>query len=236
MVRVNYVIQQVKNKLNKLDSSDYDNIPHNKILLIYNESRLGWLRRNLTGTNMQKAGDEGSKRRLSDFNVILKLPVPLQIVKKDGYYLTSKLPDDYFEYKRLVLKASSSCCRGELPMTAYLTGESDVDMYLRSSDKCPSFEWGETFCTLIDNRLKIYTDNKFDIASAELIHYRFPHTVKKKGVYDLESGLIPTADVNCEFKKDLVDLFILETVKVISGNIESFNTNQISEAQVETNN
>jgi hypothetical protein len=236
MVSVEYIIQQVKEKLNKADSGDYDNMQETKILTAYNEGRLDWLRRNLTGMNLRKEGDEASKRRMTDYSVITTLPEELQIAKKDGYYLTQKLSDQYFEFRRLILTAKNACCENTREMVCYLVGESNVSIYHRSKDQKPSYQWGETYCTMNDHRLVIYTNDEFEIEKAELVYYRYPKTVTKQGVYDLESGAFATQTVGCEFKKDLVKLFILEAVKIISGNIESFNTNQISSSQVEENN
>lgn len=235
-VRVNYILHQTRNKLGKGDSGDYDNIPDNKIITSYNEARLDWLRRNLVGSNLQKAGDEATKRRLDDFNQILTLPVPLTFAKKDGYYITQKLPENYFEFKRVDLYAKSNCCEGSLKMICYLVGESNVDTYLRTSDMSPSFEWGETFCVLEDGRLKVYTNDEFEIESLSLIYYRFPKPVEKQGVMNMETGNFSTQTVDCEFKKDLVSLFIKETCSILAGNIESFNAAQNNANQTETNN
>lgn len=237
-VRVNYILQQVRYKVNKVDSKDSDNIPDVKILTAYNEARLNWLRRNLVGQNLQKIGDDGSKRRMDDFNAILSKPMPIKIFEKDGYYITEKLFDDYFAFKRLNLKASSSCCKDPMPMIAYLCGEGDVPIFLKSSYKSPNYEWGHTICTLVDGRLYIYTDNKFKIdhEDIQLMYFKFPPTVKKEGVLDLESGDISTTTVNCVFKKDLVNLFIAETAALLSGEVEQFNQNQINQNQVEQNN
>lgn len=235
-VRVNYILHQVRSKLNKLDSGDFDNIPDTKIITAYNEGRLDWLRRNLVGSNLQKAGDEGTKRRMDDFKPILTLPMPLTFAKKEGYYISQKLPENYFQFKKVDLHAISSCCEGKLKMICYLVGESNTDTYLRSSDQSPSFEWGETFCVLEDDRLKIYTNDEFEIEDLKLIYYRFPKSVEKQGVLNLETGNISTQTVDCEFRKDLVSLFIKETCSLLGGNIESFNAAQNNTNQVETNN
>jgi hypothetical protein len=235
-MKIDYIIKRIQEKLNKLDSKDYDNIQKNIIITAYNESRLDWLRRNLIGTNSQKHGDEGSKRRMEDFTQILKLPQDIVLSKKDGYYISQKLPDDYFAFKRLEFDAKSNCCDGTLKMICYLVGESNVDIYLRDSDLQPNFEWGETFATMVDNRLKVYTNNSFTIENPKLTYYRFPIIVEKNGVYSLEKEIISTTDVGCEFKKDLVTLFIDETVSSIAGDIESVSQYQIKQNKVETNN
>ena len=241
-LKPNYIIQQAKYKLNKLDSKDFDNIPDTVILTAYNEGRIKWLRRNLSGTNNSKSGDESTKIRLDDFNQILGSPVHLNLAEKDGYYISQKLTsltNEYFQFKRLDnLKGRNNCCKNEMSMVAYLVGESDIPMYLQTSDKCPSFEWGQVLCTLADNRLKIYTDNKFKLntENVNLIYYRFPKPVMKAGVVDLETEQVSSVDVPCEFKKDLGLLFIEEAVSILASNLELYNQAQVNSQEVEKNN
>lgn len=235
-MKVNYIIQSVKKKLNKLDSKDFDNVLDTHILSTYNEVRIDWLRTNLVGYNVQKLGDESSNRRMDDFNIILTLPTPLVVVKKDRYYISEKLFENYMAFKRLELKVKSNCCEGTLHMKAYLNGESNIDLLLDSDDKNPSFDWGETICSLVDGRLKIYTNNEFEIEEANLIYYRFPAPVEKAGVHFLEKGVQSTVDIDCEFKKDLCSLFIAETVASLAGDIESLNQREIQNAKIEKTN
>ena len=118
----------------------------------------------------------------------------------------------------------------------YLSEEANVDETLRDFNKRPSFEWGETFVTLVNNQFKIYTNNEFDVSDVILTYYRQPRRIQIAGVSDPYTGLISTTDVLCEFKDDVVELFIDECVKILSGDIESFNTNQIADNSVESNN
>lgn len=229
------ILLKVKERLNKLDSADYDNIQEWKIVEAFNKGVVVWCRRNLQGTNLSKTGDEASKRRIDDLQILLN-PVPIQMTKKDGYYLSPTLPSDYFEWKRVSAKASNKCCTDKRPLMIYLSEEANVDETLRDFNKRPSFEWGETFVTLVNNQFKIYTNNEFDVSDVILTYYRQPRRIQIAGVSDPYTGLISTTDVLCEFKDDVVELFIDECVKILSGDIESFNTNQIADNSVESNN
>lgn len=233
---VEKILYLVKEKLNKLDSKDYDNIQDVKIISAYNEGRLNWLRRNLSGLNVLKAGDESTKKRLDDFNEILTLPKEIFVAKKDGYYLSQKLFPDYFEFKRLEFDAKSKCCEKPLKMMCFLVGESNAELYLRDENKKPSFNWGETFCTLQDFRLKIYTADEFDIENVKITYYRFPENVKKTGILDIDSQNYSTSNVDCEFKKDLGNIFINETVSLLSASLELFNQTQLNDNQIEKTN
>jgi hypothetical protein len=51
---------KVKQRLNKLDSQDYDNIQCWQIVEAFNKAQVEWVRRQLHGTNAFKEGDESS--------------------------------------------------------------------------------------------------------------------------------------------------------------------------------
>jgi hypothetical protein len=107
---------------------------------------------------------------------------------------------------------------------------------LRDVNKKPSFEWRETFATLSDNNLKIYTNELFKPAKVTLYYYRQPRKIQIAGVPDPYTGITPTVDVPSEFKDDLVELFIDEAVKIIAGDIESMNQYQRMSQSTENNN
>jgi hypothetical protein len=225
---------KVKQRINKLASNDYDNIAPWQIIEAFNKAQVNWCRRNLVGTNMSKTGDEASTRRIDDLQVLLS-DKPMQMVKKDLYYQSPLLPEDYFQWKRLSSKAKKDCC-DKRHMMIYLAEEGNVDELLRDHNKKPNFEWAETFATVLGNRIKVYTNNEFELENTVLTYYRQPRKIKITGVSDPYTGTVSTADVECEFKDDLVELFIDECVKILAGDLEDVTANQIADNSVETNN
>jgi hypothetical protein len=225
---------KVKQRINKLASNDYDNIMPWQIVEAFNKAQVTWCRRNLMGTNMTKTGDEASKRRIDDLQVLLS-DKPLQMVKKDLYYQSSVIPGDYFEWKRLSSKSKKDCC-DKRQMVIYLAEEANVDELLRDHNKKPSFEWAETFATVLGNKIKVYTNNDFELESTVLTYYRQPRRIQIPGTSDPYTGLVSTVNVECEFKDDLVELFIDECVKILAGDLEDVTANQIADNSVETNN
>jgi hypothetical protein len=89
--------------------------------------------------------------------------------------------------------------------------------------KTPSADWGETFADMIGNRARIYTDNKFGIDNIRLIYYREPARVQIQGCFNLATAAESTVDTPCEFKNDVAELLVDECVKILTGDIESFN-------------
>lgn len=231
----NITIQlKVKERLNKLDSQDYDNLQAWQIIEAFNKGQVDWCRRNLHGNNLYKTGDEGSKRRIDDMQILLS-EININLAKKDLYYESPTLPSDYFEWKRISAKSKTDCCDNRR-MVIYLAEEANVDTLLRDQYKKPSYEWGETFCTLNGGKVRIYTNNEFEIATAKLTYYRQPRYIQITGVVNPYTNLVSVVDVESEFKDDIVEVLIDEAAKIIAGDIESINQISIQDNSVENNN
>lgn len=232
----NSILQlKFKQRLNKLDSHDYDNIEPWQMAEAFNKAQLNWCRRQIHGYNYFKEGDEGSKIRKDDLQILLK-EKKMRSEKKKLYYETEQLPSDYFQYKRVSCNANSDLCEKKRGMVVYLAEEANVNELLRDVNRNPNFAWGETFCTLIGNKVRLYTNDEFEIDDIMLTYYRFPVYVQFKGFVNPYTGKIAESDIECEFKDDVTELIIDEAVKIISGDIELLNVNKLKQTEVETNN
>jgi hypothetical protein len=210
---------KIKQRLNKLDSQDYDNILCWQVVESFNKAQVEWSRRQLHGINLVKEGDEQSNRRKDDLQVLLDKTTITNLTDK-GDYSFLNLPGDYFQWKRVDVFAQKDCC-DKRRMVIYLAEEGNVSLLLRDKLKQPSFEWGETFATLIDNNINIYTNGEFNIPEAELTYYRQPRKIQIQDCVNPYTGIISTLNVECEFKDDIIELIIDEAVSILAGDIES---------------
>lgn len=226
---------KIKQRLNKLASNDYDNIECWQVVEAFNKGMVSWCRRNLHGLNIKQTGDEQSKRRIDDLQVILT-EESITLSDRGLHFESSGLPDNYFEWKRVSGFGTSDCCPDPVNMIIYLAEEANVDELLRDKNKQPNLEWAETFCTLKDNNLRIYTNGDFDISNTRLSYYRQPRRIEIAGCVDPYTQTASAIDIECEFKDDIIELFIDEAVKILAGDIESFNQRQTADQQVEGNN
>ena len=211
---------KIKQRLNKLDSQDFDNIECWQIVEAFNKAQVEWVRRQLHGTNIFKEGDEGSTRRKDDLHILLETKT-LDLTDKEYYYF-GNVPAEYLQWKRVDVYANKDCCN-KRRMTVYFAEERDLSLLLKDTNKKPSFEWGETFCTLIGRHINIYTNDDFNIESASLIYYRQPIKIQIQGCVDPYTNLQSTQNVLCEFKDDVIEVIIDETVSILAGDMESFN-------------
>jgi hypothetical protein len=123
---------KIKERLNKLDSQDYDNIECWQIVEAFNKAQVEWARRQLHGINLTKEGDEGSTRRKDDLQILL-LTYQLNIADKE-YYYDGSLPEDYLQWKRVDVFAKKDCC-DKRRMTVYLAEEGNLNQLLRDKAK-----------------------------------------------------------------------------------------------------
>ena len=219
----NTITIKIKQRINKLDSNDYDNIECWQIVESFNKAQVEWTRRQLHGINQVREGDEQSTRRKDDLQILLQT-FNLGLANKEIYY-EAPLPQEYLQWKRVDVFAQKECC-DKRRMTVYLAEEGNLNQLLRDKAKKPNFEWAETFATLKGNYVNIYTDNAFDIEKADLIYYRQPIKIQIQGCVDPYTNLASTVNVQCEFKDDIIELIIDEAVSILAGDIES--TNQFS--------
>jgi len=145
----NTIVIKLKQRLNKLDSQDFDNIECWQAVEAFNKAQVEWCRRQLHGINITKEGDEQSTRRKDDLQVLLTTEELATVDKRDFFSLP--IPVDYLQWKRVDALACKECCN-DRRMTIYLAEEGNLNQLLRDKAKKPSFEWAETFATLINNQ------------------------------------------------------------------------------------
>jgi predicted hydrocarbon binding protein len=230
----NTLLLKVKQRLNKLDSQDYDNLECWVILEAFNKAQIEWCRRQIIGRNITQEGSEQTIRKIDDLENLLT-PVPLTFVSTSDYILTEPVPTDYLEFVKVDITASSNCCNTPKKMLVYLVEESNVSVILRDELKKPNFEWAETVATIVGGKLRIYTNGDFSINSVTLMYFRKPVHVTKIDCADAYTGLLSQTETICEFRDDIVEILIDATVSILAADIESFNQHQRASQASETN-
>ena len=212
---------KIKQRLNKLDSQDYDNLECWQIVEAFNKAQVEWSRRQLHGINLTKEGDEQSTRRKDDLQVLLYKTTITNLTDKGDYSFLS-IPGNYLQWKRVDVYAQKDCC-DKRRMVTYLAEEGNVSVLLRDKLKQPSFQWAETFVTLIDDRINVYTNNDFNVSEVDLTYYRQPRKIQIQGCVDPYTSVQSPANIECEFKDDIIEVIIDEAVSILAGDIESGN-------------
>ena len=231
---VSTVLLKIKQRLNKLASNDYSNIECWHIVEAFNKAQVEWVRRQLHGMNQTREGAEQSVRRIDDLQLLLTERA-LGGRDRGKYFESNTLPSNYLEFNHVSAQASTECC-GNRTMTVYLAEEANGDQLLIDVYKKPSFEWGETFCTILSNKIRIYTNNEFSINQPVLTYYRQPIKIEVQACLDPYTLVSSPIDIHPEFKDDIVELLIDDAAAIIAGDMESWNQSQLTKTRNENNN
>lgn len=225
---------KVKQRLNKLDSQDYDNIQCWQVIEAYNKAAMAWVRRQIQGINALQVGDEETTTKIDDLQVLLKTEI-LELEDKGMYFESQPLPPDYLGFKRIDAKASRECCKNSVILRIYPVEEVNVPILYEDALTEPSFIWGETFCTIVGNRIRIYKKDDWEIKDPILMYYKQPRFIQIENCVDPYTGLVSTGNVESEFKIDITELIIDDAVSILSDDIESQMQSQLSRERSQKN-
>lgn len=224
---------ELKLRLNKLASNDYDNIPDWVAISAINKAQVEWIRKQMHGDNQFQEGDEESKVRVDDLQALL-VEQPLKGRNKELYFESDSLPSSYLWGKRILPKAKTKHCSTPILLYSTLVEEANVPVYLTDWAMQPSFDWAQTFHTMVGNRIRIYTNQDFTIDDVNLMFYRKPKQIDISTVTH-EDGT-QGKDTNLEFKDDICHIILDEAASIIAADTESVNAFQVAKARADINN
>jgi hypothetical protein len=216
---------KIRQRLNKLSSFDYDNIECWMIQEAFNKAQIEWVRRRLHGLNALRESSEQSVTVVDDLQILLS-EINLRGIESPKYFETDIIPANYLHFVRISAKAKTDCCPPRTFSSIYQAEEANVDMLLGDNFKQPSFEWAETFCTILGDKVRIYTDGKFNIVDPKLVYYRKPKDIQILGCTNISTGRTFTTNVECELKDDICEILVDEAAAILAGDIESMNQYQ----------
>ena len=222
---------KIRQRLNKADTQDDENLPIYVIVEAYNKGQLNIVNKLSSKNNTYKTGVESTIFRIDDLQCLINSELKtLSTVKKSDHYLTELLPDDYLRYIR-------TFCIGKVPncnskeIFIYLQEESNLNTLLNNDLINPSFEWGETIATITENKLKVFTQNKFEINKVYLTYLRKPRAIDIAG-YIKKDGSLST-NIDPELPDDLVEMSIDEACRILSGDMQNQFSNQIAQQNLQ---
>jgi hypothetical protein len=207
-----------KERLNKLSSMDYDNVECWQVQEAFNKAQIEWVRRMIHGLTQKKENPEQTINSIDDLQVLLTQTSIGLGVHNNLYYESPTLPALYMQFSRVSANANANCCP-DRPLYIYLAEEDNVDSYLSDSYKTPDFEWAETFCTVIGNRIRIYTNDKFKVVNPTLTYFRKPREITFAGCINPNTGNPNTGDIESELKDDVIEIIIDEAVAILAGDV-----------------
>lgn len=213
------VIIKVKQRVNKADTDDFDNLSLFSIVEAYNKAQLNVVNYITGQTNLLKQGAEASFRGIDRLSTLLnKTPWTLNVTKENDYWYSEPFPDDYFKYRASYSEGFTPKCAGKkifhIPVE-----EANIHLITKNENQNASFEWAEAPVTIAESQLKIFTEDKFDIRKAYLTYYRYPIQMDIAGYINKDGN--PSTTVDPELSDDVVEMCIDEAVRIIQGDIQN---------------
>jgi hypothetical protein len=206
---------------------DYDNIECWQVQEAFNKAQLEWVRRMLHANTPKRETPEQNISMIDNLQTLLTEQEFVAMKKKPLYYETELMSDDYLAFVRVSAVAQKDCCK-DRRMTVYLGEEANAQAIMGDNFRAPNFEWAETFCTVIGDKVRIYTAGDFELSEAKLTYYRMPVEVEFAYCANIDTGGTHFKDVECELKDDIVETIIDEAVAILAGDIADFNNSQRS--------
>lgn len=225
------VLIKLRLRLNKLHSQDYDNIEDWKAIEAVNKAQLEWYRRQVQGYNKRQEGAEEDRTSVDDLQQFL-IEKKITGVNKKQFFLSNTLPTNYLWYKKIIPLCKKGECQGT-PIESTFVEEANVTTYLFDWSMKPSFEWRETFHTLIGNQIRVYTGDEFEVENILLTYYRKPQAVDVAG-YTHEDATA-SKDSDLEFKDDVAELILDDAASILAADVEYFNQSQITAQRSDKN-
>lgn len=218
-------IEDIKQRLQKQDTNTNSNFLDEEFEDALNKAKDDWIRRQHHGFNQFKEGDENTEQRVDDLQILLTNK-NISVNEKGLFVETEKIPSNYRYYKRLTPIVSKGNCK-KVTIKSFLVEESNVDDYLKDWTFRPSFDFEETFHTMLSNKFRVYHNNDFQVNEVTLTYYREPLKI---------SCLKRDYDKVWEWKDDVVRMIISEAVKILAGDIENVTAYEIANTNTENNN
>jgi hypothetical protein len=213
---------KIKQRLNKKDSKDFDNIDCLAITEAFNKYQLQW-------TLAAIRQGESSKEIVEELAPMLKKK-EMKGTNLKTYFESESLPSDFLSVSKIIVKATKENCPTPATIRVTLVEPSNTDDYARDWVTAPSFEWRESYFTIEGDKIKVHTENDFTVTGIELHYYKYPREITLIGCED-EQGQ-PTSDTESEYGDRVIEKLIDGASSIIAGDIENFNQVQINSQRV----
>ena len=227
---------EVKLKLNKIDSQDYENLIVPEIDWYLNEAQDIFIKQRYGISNNKRKGFEASQKRIDDLReiVVKGIIIPFITSSSDINAFESCLPNDYMFHIRSRIDLSKDKCGDKEAVSSVQIQHDDLNEVLNDPFYSPSFEWeevpivfmqsgtGELSCN--NGTVIGYSDGTFTLTNLRLDYLRHPERISWAngiaGGYTLPNGVPAAGLQSCELAEhthhEIVDLAVM----IASGDLD----------------
>jgi hypothetical protein len=211
MIQVDSLLYKIDQRLNKVATSDHQQIPLEDKILALNEAQIKLVKTKIDPNNIYKIGLDGFKKRYQDLQFLVENfeDHPLTLTLADPYMnkwianVEAITPAYMFYLDSYLIADKGNCTNRVIWSNADLVRHADIVTLLLNNNYKPSFEYQETIVDISSDELHFYTDGTFNLSLVYLCYIRYPLPIDKEG-YDHFDGS-PSQNQNCELESYLED-------------------------------
>ena len=229
MISIIDLLYKVDMRLNKITSSEHQNIPLENKILALNEAQLKLIKRKLDTNNNYQLGLDSFKKRYEDLQILVHPFEKLAVTNTTDPAYSSYQADLTSLTKKYMLPldmyalATKGACKDRPVYISRITKHGDLSTLFANNNYIPSFEYQESLAIISDNKITAYTDGTFSITSLYISYLRYPIEMDYEGYtkFDGTASTIQDCELADYLEDELLDLATLELA------METENTPQV---------
>jgi hypothetical protein len=242
MIQVDSLLYKIDQKLNKLSTNAHQQIPLEDKILALNEAQIAIIKTKISGqATANRLGMDAMKKRYQDIETL--------IVDFDENYLSleevnsslnqweadlSKLQPEYMLYADSYFLANKGKCKDHIIwINKDLLKHGDLSLLINNDHYKPSFEYQETFNSISDGKISVFTDGTFTPTKLFVMYVKYPVKIDKVGYIHFDGSA--SINANCELESYLEDELLDETVLNLSMYTENMSAAQSAQTRIQTN-
>jgi hypothetical protein len=240
MIPVESLLYKIDLKLNKVAALEHQIIPIENKILALNEAQLKLVKLKMNPNNPLGLGLDSFKKRYEDLEVLIESQSdhPLTLAEADAILNRwsadlSLLSPSYMFYIDSYFIATKGVCKNKtIYVNKDLVKHSDVITLLTNSNYKPSFEYAESFCSISEMQVSIYTDGTFTPDKIYISYIRYPQGIDYPGYIKLDGTSSIHSD--CELPEYLEDELLNLTVQELAMDTENNPAVQYTQERIRT--
>lgn len=240
MIPVESLLYKIDLRLNKVAALEHQIIPLENKILALNEAQLRLVKLKMNPNNPLGLGLDSFKKRYEDLEVLIESQSdhPLKLVEMDKVLnrwsadLSLLSPEYMFYIDSYFIASKGKCIDKVIYVNKDLVKHSDVITLLINSNYKPSFEYEESFCSISELQLSIYTDGTFTPDKIYVSYVRYPQKIDYPGYVKFDGT--SSTKVDSELPEYLEDELLNLTVQELAMSTENNPAVQYTQERIRT--
>lgn len=242
MISVDTLLYKIDQRLNKLASNEHQEIHLEDKILALNEAQLKLIKTKFSGSPVaSNMGFDSFKKRYQDIeNLLVDFNQNSLTLEEVDTNLNqweaelSKLNPRYMLYAGAYVLADKGKCKDRIIwINKDLMKHGDVHLLINNDDYKPSFEYQETFNSITDGKISIYTDGTFTPKVIKVMYIKYPENIDKTGYIKFDGSA--STDSDSELADYLEDELLDLTVANLADFTENMTAAQTARNRSQTN-